>query len=129
VYFEWARKCVLFEVRAKFSYVLLKNMRLRKFFHVKVTQPNLFLTILAIAQFCYRAGSWRLIIKRRYYRKRVVMQCIVGQFIQAVTIKKLSNTGYRNKNNSGSWLKELHWYLILYFKYCMRRNSEFRMTT
>jgi len=46
---------VLFEVRAEFSFVLLKNVRLHMFLHVKILHLNFFVTILATAQFCYRA--------------------------------------------------------------------------
>lgn len=50
-------KYVLLEVRAEFSYVLLKNVLLHMFLHVKILYLNFFLTILAMAQFCYREGQ------------------------------------------------------------------------
>jgi hypothetical protein len=48
---------VLLEVRADFSYVLLKNVRLHMLLHVKILYVNFFLTILVTAQFCYRIGQ------------------------------------------------------------------------
>jgi len=46
---------VFLKARAEFSYALLKNVRLHMFLHVKILHLNLFLTILAIAQFFYKA--------------------------------------------------------------------------